>query len=422
MMRNMIVQSMLSAVLKVAAAFVSFGLTFIVARKLDILDAGYFLFCFALVSIFSMLFRLGLNDVILRVFGANGLSEYANDVLSKSVQWIFISSMFFSLFVFTFSDFISDTIFSKPDMKDVLVWMMFSVPAICLYSILGMAFQGIHRVTPATLFQTLFHYSLFLIVLYVYLSFGLFLEADSSLFAQIFFVTSLVTLLVSWLWWFRNPKARFGFQRLIDRDLWKSSSNLWSATLMSLAVQWAAVLIAGVYLESKDLAFLTTAQRTSILVSFVLLVIGPVVAPRIARYWSEKRMIEIQRLSILSTRAMILLVLPLSLVMIIWSKSIMALFGDDFSQASYLLAIMILGQLVNVSTGVVGYLLNMTGHEVDYRRVSLFAGMFSILISFIFTWLWGVSGAASAIAIGLSVQNIGAMYMVKKRLGFWTIS
>lgn len=422
MMRNMIVQSMLSAVLKVAAAFISFALTFIVARKLDILDAGYFLFCFALVSIFSMLFRLGLNDVILRVFGANGLSEYANDVLSKSVQWIFISSIFFSLFVFAFSEFISDTIFSKPGMKDALVWMMFSVPAICLYSILGMAFQGIHRVTPATLFQTLFHYSLFLIVLYVYLNFGLFLEADSSLFAQIFFITSLVTLLVSWLWWFRNPKARFGFQRLIDKDLWKSSSNLWSATLMSLAVQWAAVLIAGVYLESEDLAFLTTAQRTSILVSFVLLVIGPVVAPRIARYWSEKRMIEIQRLSILSTRAMILLVLPPSLVMIIWSKSIMALFGDDFSQASYLLAIMVLGQLVNVSTGVVGYLLNMTGHEVDYRRVSLFAGMFSILISFIFTWQWGVSGAASAIAIGLSVQNIGAMYMVKKRLGFWTIS
>jgi O-antigen/teichoic acid export membrane protein len=421
MMQKMIFQSMLSAVLKVAAAFVSFALTYIVARELNILDAGYFLFCFALVSIFSMLFRLGLNDIILRVFGANGLSGYANDVLSKSIQWIFISSLLFSFIVFTFSDFISATVFSKAGMKDSLIWMMFSVPPICLYSILGMAFQGIHRVTPATLFQTLFHYSLFLIVLYVYLSTGDFIEANSSLFAKIFFITSLITLLASWLWWFRNPQARFGIQPLLDKDLWTSSSNLWSATIMSLAVQWAAVLIAGIYLESEDLALLTTAQRTSILVSFVLLVIGPVVAPRIARYWSEKKMAEIQRLSILSTRAMIFLVLPLALVMIFWSKSIMALFGDDFSQASYLLAIMVLGQLVNVSTGVVGYLLNMTGHEVDYRIVSLFAGMFSILISFIFTWQWGAIGAASAIAIGLSVQNIGAMYMVKKRLGFWTI-
>lgn len=191
---------------------------------------------------------------------------------------------------------------------------------------------------------------------------------------------------------------------------------------MSLAVQWAAVLVAGVYLESTDLAFLTTAQRTSILISFVLLVIGPVVAPRIARFWVEKRITEIRRLSILSTRAMIFLVFPLSVVMVVWSKPVMALFGDEFTQASHLLSIMVLGQLVNVSTGVVGYLLNMTGHEVDYRRVSLYSGLFSIIVSFFFTWQWGAVGAASAIALGLAVQNVGAMYMVRKRLGFWTIS
>jgi O-antigen/teichoic acid export membrane protein len=118
---------------------------------------------------------------------------------------------------------------------------------------------------------------------------------------------------------------------------------------------------------------------------------------------------------------MVLLVMPVIAVMLIVPDFIMGLFGDEFVVAGNLLAIMAIGQFINVATGSVGFLLNMSGHERDFRRVTMFAGPLTIILSYVFIVQWGVIGAAVATAVGLSLQNIGALFMVRKRLGFWPI-
>ena len=118
---------------------------------------------------------------------------------------------------------------------------------------------------------------------------------------------------------------------------------------------------------------------------------------------------------------MIAIVLPVVAVMIVFPEFVMGLFGKGFEQGALLLTIMAIGQFINVATGSVGYLLNMSGHEKDFRRVTFFAGPLTIILALAFTHYWGALGAASATAIGLSVQNLLALAMVKKRLGFWPI-
>jgi O-antigen/teichoic acid export membrane protein len=190
---------------------------------------------------------------------------------------------------------------------------------------------------------------------------------------------------------------------------------------MSLAVQWSGILIAGAFVTSSDIAYLSAAQRTAMLTSFGLMVVNMVVAPRYARLWKENNIKEMQRLAKWSTRGMIVLVLPIITLMLVVPSWIMSLFGDEFSVAGDLLAIIAIGQFVNVATGSVGYLLSMSGHERDFRRVTLFSGPLTIILSYIFIVQWGVLGAAIAMAIGLSLQNLLALFMVKKRLGFWPI-
>ena len=100
---------------------------------------------------------------------------------------------------------------------------------------------------------------------------------------------------------------------------------------------------------------------------------------------------------------------------------IMGLFGDGYEQGALLLSIMAVGQFINVATGSVGYLLNMSGHERDFRRVTFFAGPLTVILSVLLIQHYGVLGAAIATAVGLSVQNLGALLMVRKRLGFWPL-
>ncbi|MCZ4263344.1 hypothetical protein O4G76_21210, partial [Limimaricola sp. G21655-S1] len=63
----------------------------------------------------------------------------------------------------------------------------------------------------------------------------------------------------------------------------------------------------------------------------------------------------------------------------------------------------------------------MSGHERDMRFVTVLCGV-GVLISVpIFTKLFGAIGAASATAFFISLQNLLAVYFVKKRLGFNTL-
>ena len=76
---------------------------------------------------------------------------------------------------------------------------------------------------------------------------------------------------------------------------------------------------------------------------------------------------------------------------------------------------------INVFTGSVGYILNMTHNEKDMRNVVMISGVFSVLTAFGFTAVWGLSGAAWATGLSVMLQNMLAVYYVKLRIDLLNI-
>ena len=108
--------------------------------------------------------------------------------------------------------------------------------------------------------------------------------------------------------------------------------------------------------------------------------------------------------------------------MLLFPEFLLGFFGAEYRQASLILQILVIGQFINVITGSVGFLLNMSGHEKDMRNVVFFSGPLSLGLGFFLTPIYGTTGAAIATAIALASQNLIAVYMVKKRLGFNTLN
>jgi len=75
-----------------------------------------------------------------------------------------------------------------------------------------------------------------------------------------------------------------------------------------------------------------------------------------------------------------------------------------------------------VISGSVGYLLNMTGHEKDMRNVMTINAILSVVLALILNPIYGAIGSALGTAIGVASTNLMAVGLVKKRLGFSTIS
>lgn len=405
---------------KTAAAFAAFALTALVTRNMPNDEAGLFLLGFTLITVLSIFFRLGLDNVMLRFLSAHGTDDFAQEKLNRGLLWIATAVIPATVAGMALSEQIATHLFNKPAFGQVLFWMLPALPAMAIFFLLSFAFQAQHRVVVTTIFQNLGISTLFIAGFgYFWLNHPDAISAVTS--AQLYSVVAATILIAAISIWFSQCNVSFKLTGYRDAELTHASMNLWTASIMTLAVQWSGILIAGAMLPAEDVALLTAAQRTAMLTSFVLMVVNMVVAPRYARLWKEGNIERIQYLAKWSTRGMIAMVLPVVAVMMIWPEKVMGLFGEGFEDAVILLMILAVGQFVNVATGSVGYLLNMSGHEKDFNRVALMTGPLTVVLAYSLIVKYGVSGAALATCIGTSVQNLAATILVKRRIGFFPL-
>lgn len=405
---------------KTAAAFAAFALTALITRNMPNDEAGLFLLGFTLITVLSIFFRLGLDNVILRFLSAHGTDEFAQEKLNRGLLWIATAAIPATVLGMALSEPIATHIFNKPGFAPVLFWMLPALPVMALFMLLAMAFQAQHRVVLTTLFQNLGISTLFITGFgYLWFQQPDAINAVSS--AQVYAVAAASIFIAAIVLWFSQRNVNFKITGYRDPELTHASMNLWTASIMSLAVQWSGILIAGAMLPAEEVAQLTAAQRTAMLTSFVLMVVNMVVAPRFARLWKEDNIQGIQYLAKWSTRGMIAMVLPVVGMMMIWPEKVMGLFGKGFEEAAVLLMILAVGQFVNVATGSVGYLLDMCGFEENYRNTLILAAILTVPLTLLLAYNFGVAGVASGTAIGLILQNLLAFYYVKCKLGFFTI-
>jgi len=92
------------------------------------------------------------------------------------------------------------------------------------------------------------------------------------------------------------------------------------------------------------------------------------------------------------------------------------LFGNDFMQGSVLLSLIVIGQLINVSMGSVGLMLQMTGLEKPMRDISIVTSLVSFLLYFVLISKWGLSGLGVVYIFNILLQNIACTYVLNKYL------
>jgi O-antigen/teichoic acid export membrane protein len=105
------------------------------------------------------------------------------------------------------------------------------------------------------------------------------------------------------------------------------------------------------------------------------------------------------------------------LVILLFARPIMGLFGPEFVEGASVLRILAIGQFVNAATGPVGLLLTMTGNERDTRNIVLAYTLFLLVACALVAPRWGILGTAVVNAFAVAFLNFFAVYFVHKRLG-----
>ena len=109
--------------------------------------------------------------------------------------------------------------------------------------------------------------------------------------------------------------------------------------------------------------------------------------------------------------------MPAFIAAVIAPQVLEFVFGADYRIASTALQILIMGQAINVMFGSVGTILNMTGLENLAMRGMVIAIVINLGLDVLLIPLLGLSGAALASALTITIWNAILRYYVKDRLG-----
>lgn len=415
--KELLLQTALSFFARVLAALAGFIVSVVVGRYLGVDEAGYYFLAFSIVMFLSAISRVGLDNTVVRFIGAaapQGEWGVVSGVMQKATIVAFVVSALVSCCVYLLANPISVYLFNKPELSGVLTAIAPGIIGLSLFTLIAMGLQGVRRVI-ASVFTVNITVNLLLVAGIVL--FGISVSEDA---AQAYSVASGLTVLIGAYLFFRNLNVGGG--EIGWGELFQSCLPLWIVVIMQQTVQWSGQFIAGAWVDPEQIAQLAVAQRTAMLVTFILMAVNLVVAPRFADMYKRGKLKELEILALTSVKLMVLFALPIVLVMLAFPEFLMGLFGEGFQGGAHLLQILAIGQFINVATGSVGYLLTMSGHEKDLRNTSLVSGPIALVLGFSLTPIFGATGAAIATAIAIAAQNLVAVWWVRKRLGFNTLA
>src|SRR5262249_37922845 len=108
--------------------------------------------------------------------------------------------------------------------------------------------------------------------------------------------------------------------------------------------------------------------------------------------------------------------LPLILLLVVFSQTVMGLFGAEFQAGSVVFAILCLGQLANVGTGSVGTLLFMSGNQNKMLPVQIVVAVLALLGNVILVPLLGIKAAALVAVLSVAATNVSFLVIVRHKM------
>ncbi len=219
------------------------------------------------------------------------------------------------------------------------------------------------------------------------------------------------------------PERSTDATRKDDTKRWtRISIPLMLISVSSLLISRSDVLIVGALEGPLAAGLYHAASRTASFAQFPLIAFAGIAAPLIASLHAQGDSVQLARMVRAAARWTFLTSAAVALLLVLFGRQVLGLFGEDFSAAHSVLVILCIAHLFNASCGPVGYLLTLTGAERECLRAYAVCAMGGTFAGVILTKLAGSAGAALASAGTLTVLNMWLVVAVRRRLGFWAFA
>lgn len=405
--------------LKILSRALGLGVALVLARALGAEGYGIYAFAYALVTLLALPAQAGLPALLIRETArgmTSGRPGLVKGVWAWSGQVAGIISVVLLVGAGLYLLVSSDGGLGVEGLT--LLWAFLLVPILAFGYLRGAALQGLNRMVAGQLPELLLRPILFLALIGGAALVSRSVTASDAM-AMHLLSAGAAFALGAWLLWRYTPTA-------IREAPPHKEPRAWLASLFPLALvsgvatlqSQADILVLGIFEPADQVGIYRVAVQLALLATFGLEVVNIVVTPRFARMSEDGDVKGLQRLAAGTARFVLALSGSVVLFFVAFGRSaIDFLFGAEFVSAYQPLVILFGGHVIIAAAGPAGRLLMMAGYERDVARAGGVSAIVNLALNFALIPQFGMSGAAIAMAVALSLQSIWQWWAARRRLG-----
>ena len=150
------------------------------------------------------------------------------------------------------------------------------------------------------------------------------------------------------------------------------------------------IVMLGAFTSTENVGIYAVVIKLGMMITFILTSINMVLAPKFAELYYSNDLESLRNVAQKSSKIIFYTTIPLLLILIIFGKPILSLFGSEFIFGYWALVFVALGQFVNTICGSTGYFMNMTGNQKEFNKIMMFATLLNIILNYILIPIFGI--------------------------------
>ncbi len=384
-----------------------FLLQFTIAGTLGSVGSGHIFLALSIANVACVIGRIGLDrSLSFRIATARALGQGAlvkAQIATGLALCVFVSAALAAMLGIAASP-MARLLFHDPGFAGTLGIMVASIPALAVLAMVVGILNGLERSGRAQLVGSAMWPALAAVLV-------LFARDVTAVAGVLLLSIVLATLAGLWM------VGRHGWlsRHAIDREAARSLTVIGWPFLAVDAVQISLIsmptIVLGMLRDASEVGVFALANRVSLAMTIVMMVVGALGASRIAAAHALEDRARMQRvvrhLLLVSAAA----ALPVALALFVFAPVVLGLFGPEFAAGAGLLRWLLLGQVAGIVFTAAPNVLEMTGNGWRLRRTNLLALAVNVLCCVALIPTLGALGAALATTASLVGYNIMCVAM-----------
>jgi O-antigen/teichoic acid export membrane protein len=418
--------SAIAFIFKILSMGLSYIFILFIAKWYGAETMGLYALAITILDIFVTLGIFGFDNALVKF-----VAEYKSDnklylvkeVYFKVLYIVVLIGLLLSSILYFNADFFAYIIFKKEKLSFFLQIISFALIPLLLLRVNATLFRGFQKIKLFSFFNgisvTFFSLSSLVIMTQLFTNF------NGNIVIVVQVLSIVVVMLLSFVCVKKKYTSIFKLTSkniLKFKEILKISFSMLLASSMALVMNWTDVLILGMFRSETEVGVYSVVTKLASLTSIVLIAINTIAAPKFSEYYAKKDNQGLEKIVQSSTKMILFGSLPIILILLFFSSDILHLFGKNFCMGTTALWILTIGQLINVMTGSVGYILIMTGKEKIFQNIIIITSILNILLNYMLVEKFGLYGVALSTSVSLSLLNIISFLYIRHEYGFYTLN